>query len=101
MANVKIYKVTCTRGFVASLEQGAGFSLEPWGNNTVDYDGYDDGGTSYTLPDGYDIDCDSYGVPHIYNADGNYCALVEVNGNPAIVTGNPLPIILKREVMTA
>ncbi len=95
---VRLYKVTCTKAFVASMEQGTRFSLLPWSGNNAEYEGYDDGGANYILPDGYSVSNDNYDVPHIYDAKDNYCALVVVNGNPAIVTGDPLPMILKKTI---
>ena len=96
MNTVKLYKVTCTKGYMASLECGTGYSLTPWGENTVDYEGYDDGGKDYILPDGYSVGQDQFDVPHIYDENDNYCQFVSVNGNPAIVIDEPLPKILKR-----
>lgn len=92
---IKIYQVTCTKGFIASIETGTGFSLKPWEGDNIDYEGYDNGGLDYILPDGYNTGFDDCGQPHIYDSKDNYCELVSVNGNPAIVTGDPLPMILK------
>lgn len=43
MAEIKIYKITCTRAVMMD-EQGEGYSLYPWGDDTCSYEGYDDGG---------------------------------------------------------
>lgn len=53
--DVKIYTVTVTRAPMASCECGKFLSLAPWSGNSMDYEGYDDGGTTYTLPDGYTV----------------------------------------------
>ncbi len=93
---IKIYKITITKAYVASLELGTRFSLSPWSDN-IDYEGFDDDGRDYVLPEGYDIGKDSDNQLHIYDSKGSYCELVKRYGNPAIsVADNPLPVILKR-----
>lgn len=69
MKTVKLYKITCTKAFVASAELGSGFSLTPWGNDTEYYEGYDDGGKDYILPDGYEVAKSNGGTMEIYKGD--------------------------------
>ena len=45
MTTVKLYQVTVTKSYMMD-EQGTGFSLKPWGDNTIHYEGYDDGAKS-------------------------------------------------------
>ena len=94
MSTVKIYKVTRTKAYMMS-EQGTGFSLTPWGNNTPDYEGYDDGGKDYTLPDGFTVETGNDEQKHIYNTNNKCCELFSSKGHPAIMTDDPEPIILK------
>lgn len=93
MTEVKIYKITCTKGYQMA-EQGEGFALTPWGNNTVDYEGYDDGGQMYILPEGYEVATGNDDQLHIYDKNGIYCPLSQKFGNPAIVDDDL--IMLKR-----
>lgn len=60
MAEIKIYKITCTRAVMMD-EQGEGYSLYPWGDDTCSYEGYDDGGEMYVLPAGYKVGRSQYG----------------------------------------
>ena len=84
MAEIKIYKITCTRAVMMD-EQGEGYSLYPWGDDTCSYEGYDDGGKMYVLPDGYEVGRSQYGEKCIYNARGSYCPLTKQYNSPAIV----------------
>lgn len=95
MNTVKIYEVTRTKTYQMS-EQGTGFSLVPWGENTEYYEGYDDGGKDYILPDGYEVADDTNDQPHIYDNKGDYCELITYGGSPAIITNNPYPLKLKK-----
>ena len=70
MTKIKIYKITCTRAVMMD-EQGEGYSLYPWGDDTCSYEGYDDGGKMYVLPDGYEVVRSQYGEKCIYNARGS------------------------------
>lgn len=83
---VRIYTVTCTRAYMMS-EQGTRFSLQPWGANTVDYAGYDDGGIVYALPDGYTVaECNGRTL-EIYDPQGERDQIVDDHGHPAVVAG--------------
>jgi len=86
MGTATIYKVTCTKAYMMS-EQGTGYSLQPWGNNTVDYEGYDDGGKTYTLPDGYEVAESNGGTLELYNPQGERVQIMDDHGHPAVVTG--------------
>lgn len=85
MKTVKIYKVTCTNAFLAS-DQGTGFSLSPWGSNTPNYQGYDDGGRDYVLPDGYIIAKSEGGSLGFYDFDDDHCPLDTQHGKPVLLT---------------
>lgn len=65
MNTVKIYRIYCHNA-PEMYATGERLSLEPWGKNTPDYQGEDDGGTEYILPDGYHVSEDRAGTPHIY-----------------------------------
>lgn len=94
MQKVKIYKATCTRGYRMD-EQGEGYSLYPWGEDTRYYEGYDDGGQMYILPDGYRVGESVHGELCIYNSKDSYCPLIKQYNSPAIVDGNGA-IMLRR-----
>ena len=84
MTIVKIYKNTCTKAYMMA-EQGSGFSLRPWGNNTEYYEGGDDGGIDYVLPAGF-VCAESCtpGTLEIY--EGDYpSTLTSLFGTPAII----------------
>ena len=94
MAEIKIYKITRTKTYMMD-ELGEGYSLEPWGSNTDQYEGYDDGGKIYMLPDGYKVAESNAGDMHIYNAGGNYCPLTSKFTSPAIVDGDKVIMLPK------
>jgi len=54
MKIVKIYKVTCTNAYRLE-EQQTGYQLTPWGEDTLYYQGFDDGGVNYRIPSGYTV----------------------------------------------
>lgn len=92
---VTIYSVTCTRAYIASMELGTRYSLTPWGADTDDYEGHDDGGQDYLLPDGYELAETQYGEPMIYRGD-KACSIVRhSSGRPQLVTSDPhhLPVL--------
>jgi hypothetical protein len=64
---ITIYQVTMP-------EQGSLPSLEPWGGNTLGYEGWDDGGKTYILPDGWHAAKDGFGIRHIYANASNFPA---------------------------
>lgn len=93
---VRIYKVTVTKAFVASMELGEHLSLTPWGNDTAQYEGYDDDGQDYLLPLGYEVAEDSCGGLQIYDAQANHCTIItHPSGRPQLVTSDPhnMPVL--------
>lgn len=84
MTTTKIYHNTCTKAYMMS-EQGSGFSLRPFGNNTEYYEGFDDGGVDYVLPNGFAIaESCCPGTFEIYQ--GDYPAtLTSLFGVPSII----------------
>ena len=54
MTTATIYRVTTTMGYQMG-ECGTNYRLDPWGDNTQWYEGYDDGGREYRLPEGYRV----------------------------------------------
>jgi hypothetical protein len=87
MSTVKIYKVTCTKAVMMD-EQGSGFSLYPWGNNTDRYEGYDDGGLEYVLPDGFHLGTGGDGSKYIYpdGEDMPASMVTHSSGRPQLIT---------------
>lgn len=94
MTTVTIYKVTCTKAYMM-CEQGHGFSLEDWGNNTMEYEGYDDGGKKYTMPNGYTVEELTDGRHAIFDPDGGHCDLFAHScGRPQLISGrNKMPVM--------
>ena len=76
---ITIYKIWQFEGLTLG-ETGARFALTPWGSNTRELKGEDDGGNEYILPDGFYvgyIDTDSpCPTPVICDADGDIWHLV-------------------------
>lgn len=92
---VTIYKNTCTQS-VSIWDQGTGFSLAPWGDDTDVIKGYDDGGRVYNLPDGYTVGEIWGGLPAIFDAQDNHCEIIKhSSGNPQLVSGfdRPMPVL--------
>ena len=89
MKTVKIYKITCTKAYSIS-EQGIGFSLNPWGENTDTIEGFDDGGKFYDLPDGFEVAESKFDSLEIYDKTGNHAIITAAPGDntPALVTAN-------------
>lgn len=86
MNTVTIYKVECTKAYQMS-EQGAGYSLTPWGNNTDHYEGHNDGGRLYTFPEGYAVAECNGGTEEIYDEKGQHCSIVtHSSGRPELVS---------------
>ena len=83
---IKVYKTTCTSAYMA-CEQGEGYSLSPWGDNTDYYQGYDDGGQDYILPDGYKLAETKSAELMIFDQAGN-SAQIAMNdaGCPELMT---------------
>ena len=95
MRTVKIYKGTCTKSVMMS-DQGTGFGLYPWGQNTDSIQGYDDGGQDYILPEGYEIARTKDGQQAIYHGD-NHCEIVRhSSGRPQLISGDPhnMPVLI-------
>ena len=93
MKTVIIYRVTCIRGYLMD-EQGIRYSLQPWGKNTSNYEGSDDGGQEYEISDGYTVSIGNDEQMHFYDKDGNYIKLITYNGHPALQI-EPYPLALK------
>jgi hypothetical protein len=93
-AKVTIYRIVCTRAYQMA-EQGSGYSLRPWGENTPCYEGSDDGGREYLLPDGYTVAMSNGGTEEIYGPDGLHCAIVpHSSGLPQLVSASgPMPVL--------
>jgi len=94
MKTVKLYKGTVTKAYMASMELGSGFDLVPWGGNTREYEGYDDGGRDYILPDGYDVAKTIHGKTAIFHGD-TYCEIETHScGRPQLVSGSSkMPVL--------
>lgn len=60
-------------------EQGTGFSLRPWGENTNQYTGSDDGGKEYYLPEGYELAETQDGEKEIFH--GNVCCRIKLHSS--------------------
>ena len=84
MKTVKIYKITQTESYMM-MEQGTGYSLNPYGKETRYYKGYDDGGIDYIIPDSFTVETGNDEQLHFYDSNGNYCELVSRYGKPALV----------------
>ena len=86
MNTVKIYKRTCTKGYMMD-EQGETYSLTPWGDDTPYYTGYDDGGEDYILPDNYELGETTSGEKAIFGPDGAYCDIyMHSSGLPQLIS---------------
>lgn len=83
MNTAKIYKITITKAYMMS-EQGEGYSLRPWGNNTDYYEGYDDGGKYYELPEGYEVAECVTGDLQIYDTSNQYCTITKKFNSPCL-----------------
>ena len=89
MKIVKIYKTKCTKAHMMS-EQGEGYSLSPWGINTLEYEGDDDGGREYQLPPGFEIaEMGKSGERGIFRGAQHYHIRVHSSGHPQLVGSDP------------
>ena len=101
MSTVTIYKVTCTKaesvyeGMEPFETVGTRFQLDPWGENTTNYEGSDDGGHLYALPIGYTTGIAARGTREIYDADGNHCSIFHYGEAPAIRTANGIEPLVR------
>ena len=95
MKKVKLYKVTCTESYMIN-EQGEGYKLYPWGNDTQDYKGHDDGGNYYVLPEGYEIAENNSGEVEIYKGEKHCEILMHHSGLPQLISGDKEMPVLKK-----
>lgn len=84
MQHVKIFLITCTEAPTFG-STGEIFSLSPWGKNTRNYKGFDDGGKTYILPDDYSLAQHESGNLYIRNKNSFCCYLINYFGIPCIV----------------
>lgn len=90
---VTIYAVTTTQCQIASVEAGTRWSLRPWGNNTREYAGYDDGGRVYLLPEGYQVEQVDH-EPMIVGPRGVCSIVTHSSGRPQLVaSGREMPVL--------
>ena len=94
MEKVKIYKRKCVKSVLMS-DQGEAYSLEPWGDDTMMIQGYDDGGKDYLLPDGYKLSKTQYGELAIYHS-GVYCDIImhKASGWPQLVSNDTYEMLV-------
>ena len=81
---IKLYR--CYQYEAIRIDQtGEYFSLTPYGNNTLYFKGYDDGGKEYILPEGYSIGETYYGDTAIFDKDNYYVHLCVKDDSPALI----------------
>ncbi|MBQ9000482.1 MAG: hypothetical protein IJ087_01360 [Eggerthellaceae bacterium] len=105
MATATIYQVHVYEA-PSIRETGSHWSLEPWGGNTVDFKGEDDGGAIYRLPDGFTVGTIMGGVPAILGTDGYPCAFKDKRTDsyvthdnydtPHVIDGNGKTYVLEK-----
>ena len=92
-SKVTLYKTTCDNSYMMD-EQGTSFSLTPWGNNTAQYQGYDDGGKEYVLPTGYELADTKYGEKMIFHGETACQLQVHSSGRPQLVSSSKsMPVL--------
>jgi len=85
-----LYKVTCTKAYLAFDELGDNYSLTPWENNTTYYEGYDDGGRWYILPENIVVRVGeiAYRTPALFDTKGLVVPILTgETGLPVLVLG--------------
>ena len=95
MKKVKLYKVTCTESYMIN-EQGENYNLYPWGLDTNEYKGHDDGGNYYVLPEGYEIAESNSGKVEIYKGEKRCEILIHHSGLPQLISGDKEMPVLKK-----
>ena len=87
MAKAVIYTITVTKAHEAT-EEGVLYSLNPWSNNNLFYEGYDDGGKVFALPEGIVVGSDPSGGRILYDKNsGRSVELCALNGSPVLRYG--------------
>ncbi|NLN49750.1 MAG: hypothetical protein GX154_11845 [Clostridiales bacterium] len=94
MADIKIYKITITQGYLIDRD-GYSYSLLPC--DAENCEGYDDGGQIYTLPTGYNLEERRPGSKCIYSPGGKACILKKLDRYPAIADGNITILLAKSQ----
>ena len=89
MATVRIYKVTVYESYRMD-ECGTRYTMLPWGGDTIDYRGCDDGGVDYVLPDGFEVGENYAGVPMVFTPEGEGCVLENCGNKPGLRTKDGL-----------
>jgi hypothetical protein len=85
-----LYKITCTKAYIAFDELGERYDIRPWSGNTEYYEGHDDGGKLYVLPQGLKITIgETYnGTPALFDKNNNIVPIVtDETGLPVLVLG--------------
>jgi hypothetical protein len=83
---VTLYKVTVSQS-VSIHDQGTSFSLHPWGEDSAEFHGWDDGGRLYELPRGFSVaECNAGGL-QIYDERGVWWPLETYRGATPMVAG--------------
>ena len=96
MKTVKLYTMECTKAF-SIHEQGSSYSLNPWGENTTEIDGYDDGGKDYDMPDGFEVcEMSITGGLGIFQGDTHIPIIENTSGRPALIAKDGQEICLKK-----
>lgn len=84
MAKATIYTITITRAS-ENEEPGTYYSLNPWGANSLYYEGYDDGGKVFSLPKGIAVGRDKNGERILYEKkSGRSVEICDIQGAPVL-----------------
>jgi len=85
MNQIKIYKITMTQN-INDFTSHSYYSFKPWGNDTGNFKGFDDGGHNYNFPDGYYIKPKEFAKSffELYNKNNKVCELCTNNDLPYI-----------------
>jgi hypothetical protein len=87
MAKAIIYTITVSKACENSAQETF-YSLNPWGANSLFYEGYDDGGKAFALPDGIAVGRGPDGDRILYEKNsGRSVEIDSRNGSPVLRYG--------------
>lgn len=98
MKKIKIYKITVTKAFLASLELGTRYSLEEWGENTREYEGYDEE-IEVFLEERFEVVIVNYGKKEIYEGEEHCQLIMDEEGGPAIQTSKGIVKLIEVKII--
>jgi len=96
----KFYVMTVEEAWMMS-ETGSNLSLEPWGGDTREYKGRDDGGIYYDLPPGVHLAHSNVRSLELYDEHDRHLEYISDRGCPTVIMADGSEVKLEPSVDNA